>query len=95
MGEGTIRKEGRKARGRDRQVSTLNRNWHIDEMNDISVIVTTLVDGSTFIYPMSEVTTISEWLNIVKGVEHDRLIDLMDAKSVLDRRDGHIRIQND
>jgi len=58
------------------------RNWKITYMSGIRVIVTTLVDGSTFVYPVSNVTTISEWLDIVKEIERDRLVDLMGAKSV-------------
>lgn len=63
------------------------RTWKIAEMHGISVIVTTLVDGSTFVYPVSEVNTLSEWVAVVKSVEHDRLVALMDSKSVYEHPD--------
>ena len=59
-----------------------DRSWVITEKYGVTMIVTTLVDGSEFAYPVNECSTLSEWLDVVKEIERDRVEWLMDSKVV-------------
>jgi hypothetical protein len=63
------------------------RNWEIITMRDIRMMKTTLTDGSVFLYPVHELTSLSEWVYIVQAVEHSRMLALMGATQVYERPD--------
>jgi len=67
---------------------TNERNWEIVLMHEVRMIKTTLSDGSVFLYPIHELTSLSEWVYIVQAVEHGRMLALMGATQVYERPDG-------